>query len=66
MQKYREREKELGRNNNNKWTTRRWIIIVLQKHQKNIEKMELFDFNDLKYNKIRLIKTTITLTFWLI
>lgn len=30
---------------------------------KNIEKMELFDFNDLKYNKIRLIKTTITLTF---
>ena len=34
--------------------------------KKNIEKMELFDFNDLKYNKIRLIKTTITLTFWLI
>lgn len=31
--------------------------------QKNIEKMELFDFNDLKYNKIRLIKTTITLNF---
>lgn len=36
-------------------------------HRKNIEKMELFDFNDFKYNKIRLIKTTITLTFfWLI